>query len=121
MSLVFWILQGLLAIHTAIGAGWKLFNPSPSVPTLSAIPGAVWIALIPLELLCALGMVLPAVLASPGWVVPAAALGIALEMLLFTVVHLRSGAEDTGPMVYWLAVAGICAVVALGRMVVAPL
>ena len=120
MSLVLWILQAGLALHTAIGAGWKLFNPAVSVPSLSAIPGPVWLALIPLELLLALGLVAPALAPSWGWLVPVAALGIAAEMLAFSVLHLRAGAGENGQMVYWLVVAALCALVALGRLFVAP-
>lgn len=120
MNIVLWVLQALLALHTAIGAGWKLFNSEQAVPTLAAIPNAAWVALIPLELLCAAGLVAPAIVPSLGWLVPLAAIGIALEMLVFSAVHLRAGAEDNGPMYYWLGVAAVCAVIALGRLVVAP-
>jgi hypothetical protein len=120
MNFVLWILQVLLALHTAIGAGWKLFNSEQAVPSLAAIPSAAWMALIPLELLFAIGLVVPAVAPSLGWMVPVAAIGIALEMLVFSGVHLRAGAEDNGPMYYWLGVAAVCAVIALGRQFVAP-
>ena len=120
MNIALWILQALLALHTAIGAGWKLFNSEQAVPTLAAIPSAAWMALIPLELLCAVGLVIPAVAPSLAWLVPVAAILIALEMLVFSGVHLRAGAEDNGPMYYWLSVAAVCAVIALGRLFVAP-
>ena len=120
MSIGLWILQALLALHTAIGAGWKLFNSEQAVPTLAAIPSAAWMALIPLELLCAIGLVIPAVAPSLGWLVPVAAMGIAVEMLVFSGVHLSGGAADNGPMYYWLGVATVCAVIALGRLFVAP-
>ncbi|MDE9449797.1 DoxX family protein [Aliiroseovarius sp. Z3] len=120
MNIVLWILQAFLALHTAIGAGWKLFNSEQTVPTLAAIPGAVWMTLIPLELLCAAGLVIPVISPSLGWLVPVAAIGIAVEMLVFSGVHLRAGAEDNGPTYYWLAVATVAAVIALGRSFVAP-
>ncbi|MDE9452108.1 DoxX family protein [Aliiroseovarius sp. Z3] len=120
MNIVLWILQALLALHTAIGAGWKLFNSEQAVPTLTALPHWVWTVLIPLELICAAGLVIPALAPSLGWLVPVAAIGIALEMLVFSGVHLRAGAEDNGPMYYWLAVATVCAVIVLGRLFVAP-
>lgn len=120
MNIALWILQALLALHTAIGAGWKLFNSEQAVPTLAALPNGVWMTLIPLELLCAAGLVVPAVAPSLGWLVPLAAIGIAVEMLVFSGVHLRAGAEDNGPMYYWLGVAAVCAVIALGRLFVAP-
>lgn len=121
MTIFLWVLQVLLALHTAIGAGWKLFNSQQTVPTLSALPNGVWMGLIPVELICAAGLVLPALVPSLGFLVPIAAIGIAAEMLLFSGVHLSSGAEDHGPMIYWLGVAVICGVIALGRWVMAPL
>lgn len=120
MNIALWILQALLALHTAIGAGWKLFNSEQAVPTLATIPSAAWMALIPLELLCAAGLVIPAVAPSLAWLVPVAAIGIAVEMLVFSGVHMRAGAEDNSPMYYWLGVAAVCAVIALGRLLVAP-
>lgn len=120
MNIVLWVLQALLALHTAIGAGWKLFNSEQAVPTLSAIPHGAWMVLIPLELLAAIGLVVPAVAPSLGWVAPLATLAIAAEMLAFSGIHLRSGAEENGPMRYWLGVAAACAAAALGRHFVAP-
>ncbi|MGR3592546.1 MAG: DoxX family protein [Limimaricola soesokkakensis] len=121
MSFFLWVLQTLLALHTAIGAGWKLFNSEQAVPTLAALPHWVWTVLIPLELICAAGLVIPALAPSLGWLVPVAAIGIAIEMLVFSGVHLRAGTEDSGPMFYWLGVAAVCVVIALGRLFIVPL
>ena len=121
MSIFLWILQGLLALHTAIGAGWKLFNSEQSIPTLAAFPHWDWMLLIPFELICAAGLVAPALVPSLGWLVPIAALGIAAEMLVFSGVHLRAGAQDNGPMFYWLGVATIAILIAAGRWMIAAL
>ncbi|WP_282026105.1 DoxX family protein [Limimaricola cinnabarinus] len=121
MSILLWVLQALLALHTAIGASWKLFNSEQAVPTLAALPHWAWTVLIPLELSCAAGLVIPALAPSLGWLVPVAAIGIAIEMLVFTGVHRRARTEDNGPMYYWLGVAALCVVIALGRLFVAPL
>ncbi|SFA62427.1 hypothetical protein SAMN04487972_1493 [Paracoccus halophilus] len=64
--------------------------------------------------------VVPAVVPSLGWLVPVAAIGIAPEMLVFSGVQLRAGAADNGPMYYSLGVAAVWAVIALGRLFVAP-
>lgn len=121
MNIFLWILQMLLALHKAIGAGWKLFNSEQTIPTLSAIPHGVWMVLIPFELVCAVGLVAPALVPSLGWLVPLAAIGIAVEMLVFSGVHLRVAAGENGQMFYWLGVAAICAVIAVGRWVISPL
>lgn len=116
MNIVLWVLQVLLALHTAMGAVWKLTNSEQNVPSLSAIPHGVWMALIGVELLCCVGLLLPlAILA------PIAAACIAAEMLLFSGVHLASGDGNHGPMYYWLVVAAVCGFVAYGRYALAPL
>lgn len=121
MNILLWILQVMLALHTAIGAGWKLFNSEQTIPTLSAIPHGVWMVLIPFELICAIGLVVPALAPSLGWLVPLAALGIAIEMLVFSGVHLRADAGGNSQMTYWLVVAALCAMVAVGRWMISPL
>ncbi|WP_324752024.1 DoxX family protein [Roseovarius sp. Pro17] len=121
MNIILWILQALLALHTAIGAGWKLLNSEQSIPTLTAIPHGVWMVLIPFELICAMGLVVPAIAPSLGWLVPLAAIGIAIEMVVFSGVHLQAGADQNGPMFYWLCVAAICTIIAAGRWMISPL
>ncbi len=121
MNIILWVLQVALAIHTAIGAFWKFSNSTEMVPSLKAMPNSVWMSLIGIELLCAAGLVLPAINRQWGMLVPLAAIVIALEMVLFTILHLRSGQTTHGEIVYWLCVAAICLVIAYGRSVVAPL
>lgn len=121
MNIVLWVLQILLAVHTLIGAVWKLSNSEQSVPSLEAIPRDIWKTLSGVEVLLAIGLVLPLVAASAAIAAPIAALGVAAEMLLFCVVHLRSGASKHAEMGYWLVVAGLCAFVAVGRVALAPL
>lgn len=121
MNILLWILQGLLAFHTIAGAVWKITNPAQTVPSLSAIPKGVWTGLSLFEVLCGVGLVLPALLAAAGSSAPIAAACIAVEMLLFSAVHLASGAKAHGPMYYWLGVAALCGFVAYGRLVQLPL
>ncbi|WII71875.1 DoxX family protein [Bdellovibrio sp. 22V] len=121
MNVLLWILQWLLAVHTAIGAVWKFTNSEQAVPSLSAIPHSVWVALIAFEFLCALGLVLPAFNKRFSRGVVIAAAGIAAEMLLFCAIHIYSGDPNQGPLVYWLVVAVIAAFVAYGRKALQPL
>ncbi len=120
MNLLLWILQGLLALHTLMGAVWKFSNSAQSVGSLKAIPHGVWLALSVIEIACAVCLVLPAVKKSLGILAPIAALVIAAEMLLFVAVHLGSGADKHGELGYWLVVAAFCAFVAYGRLVLKP-
>jgi peptidoglycan/LPS O-acetylase OafA/YrhL len=120
MNILLWILQVLLALHTIVGAVWKVSNSEQTVPSLSAIPHGAWLAMIGIELLCSLGLILPAFKKSLAILAPVAAACIAAEMLLFSGVHLYSGSPEHGEMVYWLVVAAICALIACGRLVRKP-
>ena len=121
MNIVLWVLQILLALHTAIGAVWKFSNSEQTVPSLKAIPHGVWLAMSFVELLCSLALVLPAVSTSLAILAPIAAACIAAEMLLFSGLHIYSGDANYGPMIYWLVVAALCAFLAYGRFVLKPL
>ena len=120
MNILLWVLQSLLALHTAIGAVWKFSNPEQSVPSLKAIPHGVWLAMSVIELFCSVGLILPAFNKSLGVLAPVAAVCIAAEMLLFCGLHIYSGEANVNPMIYWLVVAAICAFIAYGRLVLKP-
>ncbi|HVW68481.1 MAG TPA: DoxX family protein [Steroidobacteraceae bacterium] len=121
MNIFLWALQILLALHTAIGAVWKLSNSEQAVPSLKAIPHAAWLAMSVVELLCSLSLILPAFNKRLGPLAPAAAVCIAAEMLLFCGVHIHSGDANHGPLIYWLVVAALCAFIAYARFVSKPL
>jgi hypothetical protein len=121
MNILLWVLQILLALHTAMGAFWKFSNSEQTVPSLSAIPHGVWLALSVVELACVVGLVIPALYKPLAILAPLAAVVIAAEMLLFCVMHIQSGDANYGQMVYWLVVAAICAFIAYGRFVLRPL
>jgi hypothetical protein len=121
MNVLLWILQILLALHTLMGGFWKLANSERAVPTLQAIPHAGWLALGVVELFCVVCLILPLFSKRLGILAPVAATYIAAEMLLFSGLHLSSGATNHGSMVYWLVVAAVCAFIAYGRFVLRPL
>lgn len=120
MNILLWVLQVLLALHTAMGAVWKFSNSEQSVPSLNAIPHGAWLGMGVLELLFSLCLVLPAFYKPLAFLVPVAAICIAVEMLFFCGVHFYSGDTTFGPMIYWLVVAAVCAFIAYGRLVLKP-
>ena len=69
MNILLWVLQILLALHTVMGAVWKFSNSAEqTVPSLKAIPHGVWLAMSVFELLCSLGLILPAFIVPwPSW------------------------------------------------------
>jgi hypothetical protein len=121
MNILLWVLQVLLAVHTAIGAVWKFSNSAEqTMPSFAAIPHGVWLSMSVIELLCALALILPAFSKSLAITAPVAAVVIAAQMLLFCGLHLYSGDTNYGPMIYWLVVAALCAFIAYGRFVLKP-
>lgn len=121
MNIFFWVLQILLALHTAVGAVWKFSHSAEqTMPSLKAIPQGAWMGLAVLELIFSLCLILPALNKSWGILTPIGAAFIAAEMLLFCGLHLYSGDTNYGPMIYWLVVAAMSAFVAYGRLVLKP-
>ncbi len=122
MNILLWVLQILLALHTAIGAVWKFSNSAvQTMPSLGSIPNGVWLAMSIVELLCALGLIVPAFYKPLAILAPVAALYIAAEMLLFSGLSIFSGSVDSGSLIYWLVVAVISAFIAYGRFALKPL
>ncbi|MDB5106352.1 MAG: hypothetical protein JWP91_4041 [Fibrobacteres bacterium] len=121
MNILFWVLQVLLALHTAVGAVWKFSHSAEqTMPSLKAIPNGVWMGMAVLELLCALALILPFFSKPLAGLAPIAAVIIAAEMLVFCGLHLASGTANYGPLGYWLVVAALCAFIAYGRFVLKP-
>lgn len=122
MNTLFWVIQSVLALHTAMGAVWKFSNSvEKTMPSLKAISDGLWRGMGAVELLLSIGLVLPALYRPGAMLVPISAALVAVEMLLFCVLHLRSGAEERGALIYWLVVAAICAFVVYGRLALRPL
>lgn len=121
MNIFLWVLQALLALHTAIGAMWKFSHSAEqTMPSLKAIPHGVWLSMSVIELLCSLCLVLPAFSKRLAILASVAAILIAAEMLLFCGLHIRFVDTNYGPMIYWLVVAAICAFIAYGRIALEP-
>jgi len=120
MNIFLWVLQILLALHTAMGAIWKYSNSEQAVPSLKVIPHGVWLAMGVVEIICALGLLVPSLNKNFGVAAPIAAICIIAEMLLFTGLHVYSGDPNYNHIIYWLVVAVICAFIVYGRFVLKP-
>jgi len=124
MNILLWILQVLFALHTAAGGLWKFSNATATVPSLMAIPHPLWLLIGLLDLLAAIGLIVPIFNKSWGKLVGWAALYVVFEMLVFMVIHISSGASGDaarGELVYWGVVALVGAFIAWGRLVKRPL
>ncbi|MBI1184792.1 hypothetical protein GC194_10995 [bacterium] len=116
MKIVISILQVLLALHTAMGAFWKLSNSEQSVDSLKALPHALWQSLPVLELAFVVMLIAPLFKSNWHKMAAIAAFGVATEMLLYSVVHLASGFPFNGELVYWLVVMIISALIGIGKL-----
>jgi hypothetical protein len=121
MNTFLWILQGLTALIYGASGVMKLFmfdKISGEVPSFGALPRGAWNALGVLELVCIIGLIVPAALRwRPSLTVVAATL-LALESLLFMWVHLR---YREVPSIIMSGVLGLLmAFIAYGRTVLKP-
>jgi len=91
------------------------------MPSLGTIPHGVWLGMSIVELLCVVGLIVPAISKRLAILAPIAAAYVVAEMLLFSGVHLASGSTSMGPVIYWLVVAAISAFIVYGRLVLKPI
>ena len=120
MHLTLWIVAGLLAaVYLFAGVG-KLVVPKEK---LAAAPGAGWIndfsagavkAIGALEVLAAVGLILPATLDIAPGLVPLAALGLVLLMAGATWTRVRR--HEVKPMMADLTYLALASFVAWGRL-----
>ncbi len=118
MNIALWIIAGLLAVAFLAGGALKLIQPKEQlaaagmgfVEDFSA--GAVK-AIGILEVLAAVGLILPAALGIAPVLVPLAAVGLVLLMVGAAITHLRR--HEGQAIVVNLALLGLAALVAWGR------
>ncbi|RSM69650.1 DoxX family protein [Kibdelosporangium aridum] len=121
MNLILWIIAGLLAVAYLFGGGGKLIIPKERIAAFG--PSSRWVedfsagsvkAIGALEVLAAVGLILPAALGIAPVLVPLAALGLVVIMLgaAFTRIRRREFKYLVADLVY-LALAGF---VAWGRL-----
>jgi len=93
MNIALWIVQGLLAVIFLMAGGMKLMQPKEKLAEKMAwandfSPGVIKL-IGALEVLGAIGLILPQMTGILPWLTPLAALGLALTMVGAMVVHLR--------------------------------
>ena len=122
MNILLWVLQILAALLYAASGVMKVFlfdKVSADVPSFGALPRKVWAALGIVELVCAVGLVVPGALHwQPTLTVWAAAI-LAIESLVFIAVHVKY--REVPPIVMSAVLGLLMAFVAYGRMVVSPI
>jgi uncharacterized membrane protein YphA (DoxX/SURF4 family) len=122
MNILLWVLQILAALLYGSSGVMKVFmfdKISHDVPSFGALPRNVWTALGMLELVCTIGLIVPAALHwRPQLAVLAAAL-LAIESLAFVWVHVKYREKAT--VILCVVLGLVMAFVAYGRMVLSPI
>jgi uncharacterized membrane protein YphA (DoxX/SURF4 family) len=122
MNVLLWVLQILAAFLYGASGVMKVFmfdKVSQDVPSFGALPREAWLALGILELLCTVGLIIPAVLhLQPRLTILAAAV-LAIESLVFVWVHVQY--REITPMIFSGVLGILMAFIAYGRMVLKPL
>jgi uncharacterized membrane protein len=122
MGIALWVVQGLLAVAFLVAGAMKLSQPKEKLAKNMAwvedfSQGTVRI-IGTLEVLGAIGVVLPALTGILPWLTPLAALGLVLAMIGAILTHLRrSEYSAIAPPVVLLVLA---AFVAYGRFFILP-
>jgi uncharacterized membrane protein YphA (DoxX/SURF4 family) len=122
MNILLWVLQVLAALLYGASGVMKVFmfdKVSEDVRSFDALPRQAWMALGILELVCAIGLIVPAALHwRPGLTVVAAAV-LAVESLVFIGVHVKY--REVGPIIMSAVLGLLMAFIAYGRMVLKPI
>ena len=76
MSILLWIIQGVIALFCIMGSVWRFNNyeqAAKDVPSLNALSYGMWNAIGAFEIICALGLILPGLLKMKPVLTPIAA------------------------------------------------
>lgn len=122
MNVLLWILQVLAALLFGASGVMKVFlfdQVSQDVPSFGALPRAAWNAMGVVELVCVVGLIVPAVLRWHPVLTVAAAAILALESVVFVWVHVTY--REVAPTVMCLVLCLLMAFLAYGRMSLAPI
>src|ERR1700730_4516127 len=123
MNIALWVIQILLALAFLMAGSLKATQPIEKLATNMGFVEdfAPWNvrAIGVLEILAAIGLILPAVTGIWPWLTPVAAIGLVLTMIGAIILHTRVGeASRIAPNIVLLLLA---AFIVIGRFVVVPL
>jgi uncharacterized membrane protein YphA (DoxX/SURF4 family) len=121
MNILLWVLQVLAALLYGSSGVMKVFmfeKISQDVSSFGALPREAWMALGILELVCTVGLIVPAAFHwRPQLTIVAAAL-LAVESLVFVWVHLKY--HEMTPLILSSVLGLLMVFIAYGRTVLRP-
>jgi len=122
MNTLLWVLQILGALLFGASGVMKVFlfeKVSADVPSFGALPRGAWTALGVLEIVCVVGLIVPAALRWQPTLTGVAATILALETILFVWVHVKY--HEVAPIVFSVVLGLVMAFIAYGRLVLKPI
>ena len=122
MNILLWVLQFLAALLYGASGVMKIFmfdKISQDVPSFGALPREAWMTLGILELVCTVGLIVPAAFHWRPPLTILAATALAVESLVFVGVHVKY--REVTPMILSGVLGLLMAFVAYGRMVLEPI
>ncbi len=122
MNILLWILQALAALLYGASGVMKVFmfdKISEQDPSFAALPRKAWMALGILELVCTVGLIVPAAIHWQPTLTVVAATFLAIESLVFIGVHAKY--RQITPIILSGVLGLIMAFIAYGRMVLHPI
>jgi len=122
MNLLLWILQVLAALLYGSSGVMKVFmfeKIKQDVPSFGALPQEAWMALGMLELVCTIGLIVPAAFHWRPHLTILAATLLAIESLVFVWVHVKY--QEMTPLILSAVLGLLMAFIAYGRMVLRPI
>jgi hypothetical protein len=122
MNILLWVLQVLAAILYGVSGVMKVFmfdKVSQDVPSFGALPRKAWMTLGILELVCTVGLIVPAAFHWQPRLTILAATVLAIESLVFVGVHVKY--REVAPTILSGVLGLVVAFIAYGRMVLRPI
>ena len=122
MNTVLWILQILGALLYLSSGVMKVFmfdKVSADVPSFGALPRNAWTALGVLELVCAVGLIVPDALHWHPQLTVLAATLLAIEAIVFIGVHVKY--HEITPIIMSAVLGIVMLFIAYGRNVLSPI
>jgi uncharacterized membrane protein YphA (DoxX/SURF4 family) len=122
MNILLWVLQVLAAFLYGSSGVMKVFmfdKVSQDVPSFGALPREAWMTLGILELVCTVGLIVPAAFHWQPSLTILAATVLTVESLVFVGVHVKY--REFTPMILSGVLGVLMAFIAYGRMVLKPI
>ena len=122
MNILLWVLQVLAALLYGASGVMKIFmfdKVSQQTPSFGALQREAWMALGILELVCTVGLIVPAAFHWHPALTVVAATVLAIESLVFVGVHVKY--REITPMIMCVGLGLLMAFIGYGRMILKPI